>query len=430
MSYIDEQTTADGGVVSAAVARPDLVLSAVNLDEGAPARVVLSLDTPVLVGRSPGIARFAVQDVKLSRDHFRIAWDARSRGYRIEDHGSRNGTFLDGRRVKRAVLCPGATIRAGDSLFVVHRIDDKPAANETHAARSGVPVLITGETGTGKDRVARRLHALSGRGPFVPINCGALPRELLASELFGHVRGAFSGANAARAGLFAAANGGTLFLDELCELPLELQPALLRVLEDGRIRAVGAEHETSVDVRVLAATNGDPERAVSEGRFRSDLYARVAGVVLHLEPLRGLRRRIAEIASAIAGEQGATWRFSADALEALLLWDWPYNVRELKSLIRAQKGLVGPSGRIELEHVRAVRPEIAARLAERRATSEEHSATPVPRSEAAELAELLARHGGNVSAVAQHTGRSRASVYRWLRRLGLTAPARSANRSS
>jgi transcriptional regulator with GAF, ATPase, and Fis domain len=288
--------------------------------------------------------------------------------------------------------------------------------------------------------LAHRLHELSGRGLLIPVNCGALPRDLVASELFGHVRGAFSGACSARAGLFVAAQGGTLFLDELCELPIDVQPALLRVLQDGRVRPVGAEHETAVDVRIIAATNKEPELAVRAGQFRADLYARVSGAVLRLTPLRERRQHVLSIAASIAEEAALAVRFSADALEALLIWDFPYNVRELKSLLLAQRGI--PSAQpVTLDLLRYARPDITAHFERRRAGNVDRAAAP-PASQsetgashdlaaardvrrkgalrdATDLARLeaaLQRHDGHLTKAAQEAMISRQRAQRLLQR--------------
>jgi transcriptional regulator with GAF, ATPase, and Fis domain len=389
----------------------------------------LSRGEPLLVGRKPGPGGFAVMDLKMSRTHFSVRWDPGNEAYRIADEDSRNGTYLNGRPLREATLRPQDVVRAGDSLFVCHTEEAGEVDYPAWAARSDVPLLIVGETGTGKDHLARRLHELSGRGPWVPINCGALPRELIASELFGHVRGAFSGATASRPGLFASAHGGTLFLDEVCELPLELQPALLRALEGGHVRPVGAERETTVEVRVIAATNRDPEAAVRDGRFRADLHARLAGVVLHLEPLRCHRHRLPDTLASIAREAKVTVACSADALEAILLWDFPYNVRELKTLVRA----VASAERISLDDLRALRPELAVQFEQRRAghvaaadaalveiTAGAH-AEPRGKGAARDEADLvrlvaaLRRHDGHLGKAASEASISRQRAQRLLR---------------
>jgi DNA-binding NtrC family response regulator len=199
------------------------------------------------------------------------------------------------------------------------------------------PVLVTGETGTGKELVARALHDASprSRGPYVSVNAGALPATLIASELFGHERGSFTGAASRHRGLFEQAHGGSLFMDEIAELPLDLQASLLRVLETGEVRAVGAERVRRVDVRVIAATNVALDRAVASGKFRHDLYWRLAVLTIEVPPLRARTDDIA----ALAAHFLASFRLDEsrtvgpDALQALVLHRWPGNVRELRSVL-------------------------------------------------------------------------------------------------
>jgi two-component system nitrogen regulation response regulator GlnG len=206
-------------------------------------------------------------------------------------------------------------------------------------APTGTPVLVTGESGTGKELLARALHELGPNpsGPFVAVNCGALPRELAESELFGHERGAFTGAAARRAGWFEEASGGTLVLDEIGELPLDLQPKLLRVLESGRLRRVGGAGEIAVRVRVVAMTLRDLEGEVQRRTFRPDLYYRLAGICVRLPPLRERRGDIPGLAAhflrEIEPEVGAR-ELEAIALTTLSAADWPGNVRELRNVIR------------------------------------------------------------------------------------------------
>jgi DNA-binding NtrC family response regulator len=206
-------------------------------------------------------------------------------------------------------------------------------------APTTTPVLVTGESGTGKELVARALHELGPNpgGPFVAVNCGALPRELAESELFGHERGAFTGAAGRRAGWFEEASGGTLVLDEIGELPLDLQPKLLRVLESGRLRRVGGSGEVAARVRVVAMTLRDLEGEVQRRTFRADLYYRLAGICLRLPPLRERRADVALLAAhflrELEGELGPR-QLEAAALAALTAADWPGNVRELRNVIR------------------------------------------------------------------------------------------------
>jgi two-component system nitrogen regulation response regulator GlnG len=206
-------------------------------------------------------------------------------------------------------------------------------------ARTRLPVLVTGESGTGKELLARALHDLSAvaAGPFVAVNCGALARELAESELFGHERGAFTGAGARKLGWFEEASGGTLVLDEIGELPLDLQPKLLRVLETGRLRRVGGQGEIAVNVRVVALTLRDLRRDASCGRFRLDLYHRLAGCELRLPSLRERPSDIALLAEHFLAEllpELGPRVLEAEAMERLLAHDWPGNVRELRNTLR------------------------------------------------------------------------------------------------
>jgi DNA-binding NtrC family response regulator len=219
-------------------------------------------------------------------------------------------------------------------LEMLEQVADSPAS-----------VLITGESGTGKDLIARALHFSSSRrdAPFIPINCAAIPENLIESELFGFVKGAFTDARQGKTGLFVAARGGTLFLDEIGEMPLPLQPKLLRVIDDKRVRPLGATEETRIDVRIVVATNTDLDRAIDEGRFRSDLYYRIATVTLAVPPLRErpedlplLIKHFLVRASAEAGKP--TLRVEPDAMESLLRYRWPGNVRELQNAI--QRGVI------------------------------------------------------------------------------------------
>ncbi|WP_248362471.1 sigma-54 interaction domain-containing protein [Anaeromyxobacter oryzae] len=231
-------------------------------------------------------------------------------------------------------------------------------------ARTCAPVVLLGETGTGKEVLARALHHGSPRasGPFVPVNCGAIPGELLESELFGHVRGAFSGAVAEKPGLFEAASGGTLLLDEVADLPPLLQVKLLRVLQDGEVRRVGSNRALSVDVRVIAATHKDLERLVELGDFRSDLYYRIKVHALRLPALRDRREDILPLARHfLALEREPPRELARAAQELLVAYRWPGNIRELSNAIRCSAALAeGPV--IEPQHLpeEIVRPPAAA----------------------------------------------------------------------
>ena len=207
--------------------------------------------------------------------------------------------------------------------------------------RSSATVFITGESGTGKEVCAQAIHALSPRrdGPFVPLNCGAIPRDLLESEVFGHLRGSFTGAIADKQGAAAAADGGTLFLDEICEMDIDLQTKLLRFLQTSTIQPVGAAIPRKVDVRIVCATNRDPLAEVEAGRFRSDLFYRLHVVPIHMPPLRERGRDVIDVAkvllAAYAGEEGKRFtRFAPEVEAAFLTYRWPGNIRELQNVLR------------------------------------------------------------------------------------------------
>ena len=252
---------------------------------------------------------FILTDDTVSRRHAEIA--RTPDGIVLRDLGSMNGTFLGQVRIKEVFLGESRTVRVGKTQIEFQLLDeviDIVAVQETRfedivgqsvemremfavlerVARTELTVMVTGETGTGKELVSRAIHQRSPRkdGPFVVFDCGAVARNLIESELFGHERGAFTGAVSSRAGVFEQAHGGTIFLDELGELPLELQPALLRVLEQREVKRVGDRRVRSVDVRVVAATNRELQKLVQEGKFREDLYYRLAVVEIVLPPLR------------------------------------------------------------------------------------------------------------------------------------------------
>jgi transcriptional regulator with PAS, ATPase and Fis domain len=225
------------------------------------------------------------------------------------------------------------------------------------AAPTNANVLITGESGTGKEIVARLIHDLSPRsaGPFVAMNCAALPESLIESELFGHEKGAFTGAIAARQGCFELSNTGTLLLDEIGDMPLALQAKLLRVLEDGRVRRLGAAREIQLDVRLLASTNRDPRQMVAAGKFRQDLFYRLSVITVVLPPLRDRSEDIPALAEAILAELNQkhhTRITSLDqaVLQALGRYAWPGNVRELRNMLERAVVLAG-EGEIRLEHL-------------------------------------------------------------------------------
>jgi len=286
-------------------------------------------------------------------------------------------------------------------------------------APTSVPVLILGETGTGKELVARAVHEESARraGRFVALNCGAIPEHLLEAELFGFRRGAFTGAERARRGLLEEADGGTLFLDEIGEMPVALQVKLLRVLEAGEVRALGATETQAVDVRIVSATHADLAEAIERGRFRQDLFYRLNTVTLYLPPLRRRRVDIPFLAQHFAEEFGAAQArritLSEDFLDALSHYDFPGNVRELRNAVERAIALCGdgaqPSERDLPPEIRRI-PRLLAlgTLRERLFEVERHS-----------ICDALERHAGNRSRVARELGLSRVGLRQKMRRLGI-----------
>lgn len=287
---------------------------------------------------------------------------------------------------------------------------DDPAVADAYrlaesAARLGVPILIHGETGTGKEVLARHVHASSGRGgAFVAVNCGALPAELVEAELFGYVGGAFTGARREGSeGLIAGAHGGTLLLDELAELPLPLQAALLRFLDDRQVRPVGGTRSRAVDVQLLAATHTDLDAAVTAGRFRPDLLYRLNTVAVRLPPLRA-RRDFAAAARQLLGQVDRAASLDETALARLARHPWPGNFRELRAVLTRALLLAGPGRRLgaaEIERVMPAAPVTAA-------SSLQQAAGDTVRRE-------FERCGGSVSRTARVLGISRTTVYRYLR---------------
>jgi DNA-binding NtrC family response regulator len=284
-------------------------------------------------------------------------------------------------------------------------------------SRSVSTVLITGESGTGKELVARAIHETSERkGAFVPVNCAAIPAELMESELFGHTGQAFTGAKQARAGLFESADQGTLFLDEIGEMPLAVQPKLLRVLQEGRARRVGAAREREINVRVIAATNRDLEKEVSEGRFRDDLYWRLNVIHLHIPPLRerpfDIPLLVEHFITKIAEKSGhAPLNVPPEALATLTAYSWPGNARELENVIERACALAAgpdltPDDLPERVRSNGQTGAMIARARERRMTLRE--------LEKEYIVEALRMTGGNKSRAAEILGIDRRTLHRKL----------------
>ncbi len=386
------------------------------------------------VGRDEGVA-MRLDDSQVSREHVELA--PTNGGVLVTDLGSRNGTFIDATRVTTpATVAPvGSCVRCGKSLLCV--VDDvelfkknppcaaPPLVGSARMAEVrklvatvapfSYAVLLLGETGTGKERVAEALHAASDRpGAFVPVNSSAIPHNLVESELFGHAKGAFSGSLQARAGLFRSADRGTLFLDEIADLPLAAQAKLLRALETGEVRGVGEDRTSSIDVRVVSATNGNLDDLVRTGRFRADLLHRISMWRIVLPPLRERLEDVPLLAAHFLPPGSPA--FSVEAMERMVLWRWPGNVRELRSavLTAAARASADGSAQILVDHLP---PDLSA------AGPRPSGARPsLPDQDAmfrARVETALALREGNVAQVARDLGCGRPWLYQELKRLGI-----------
>jgi len=285
---------------------------------------------------------------------------------------------------------------------------------------SPVSVVLHGESGTGKEVVARAIHELSGRaGAFVAVNCGALPDTLVESELYGHKKGAFSGALEDRPGLVRSADRGTLFLDEIGDLPLPAQAAFLRVLQEREVMPVGATRPVPVDFRLVAATHRNLEALADKGDFRPDLLARISGFTVTLPPLRARREDLGLLVGALlrrlAPEKAAQVTLACDAARALCRHAWPLNIRELQQCLSVSAAL-SPRGVIEAEHL-----PIASAAASRPAVAERELDDPEALRKT--LVALLEQHRGNISYVARDLGKARMQIHRWMRRFNLDPDA-------
>jgi DNA-binding NtrC family response regulator len=397
-------------------------------------RVARGTGPQLSVGSAPE-NDLVLDDPLISRRHLVVRWS--DRGYWVRDAGSMNGTFIDGHAIQAALLRHGSELALGGTTLVFELLDEPmrdPPAAEDHwgplfgdsmamrrlfgllprIARSDASILIEGETGTGKSVLARAIHDASPRaaGPFVVVDCGSIPPTLIESVLFGHDRGAFTGAHVARAGAFESARGGTVFLDEIGELPLELQPKLLRALEARQVQRIGEVAPIDIDVRFIAATHRDLREMAHRGAYRSDLYYRLTVLTLTMPSLRERRGDIPGLVSHFYRELTGGAEPPAELLCALARMDWPGNIRELRNAVERSVVLddaapespapeppdaaspveiaqLGAPVRIDTD---AFDPEIAFRDAK---------AEAIARWERWYIRELLRHTGGNLSAAAR-----------------------------
>jgi DNA-binding NtrC family response regulator len=393
-------------------------------------------DGEIILGRAAPADGIVLDDPRVSRTHARLNVSIANRSVTVVNE-SKRGTEVEGVEVGRAAALDGNVLTLGHTLLAIRWerrpiVPDTPIAGlvggapSVRAVRSLIaqlaptPAIVTvqGETGTGKEQVARALHDLSGRtGPFLPINCSAIPESLAESQLFGHIAGAFTGARAANEGFFRAASEGTLFLDEIGELSPAIQAKLLRTLEARTVIPLGAVRELPHNARVIAATHRDLADDVADGRFRRDLYARITDFVIGLPPLRDRREDVLPLLRHAYG--GALPPIELPLARSLLLHTWPFNVRELVRLASHLRIRAQGAQALTLEHAtesleRARRFEIPSDVPA--GIEAEDRGGPPSREE---LEDLLRRHGGVVSDVARAAGRSRKQVYRWLHNYGL-----------
>jgi two-component system, NtrC family, response regulator GlrR len=402
-------------------------------DEGAQA---VSAGEEATIGTEPG-NDLVLSDRTVSRHHLAIR--AGARGFELTDLGSTNGTILGGYRVFSALLEPGALVGLGRTTVKFDASDDQVREDlslresfgraigasaamrrvfsvlERFAPADGT-ILLEGETGTGKEILAEAIHEESPRraGPFVVVDCGAIPPTLIESELFGHARGAFTGAVEHRVGAFESARGGTLFLDEIGELPLASQPALLRALEDRTCKRVGDDRRIHIDVRVVAATHRDLRHEVNRSRFRADLFYRLAVLRVRVPALRERRDDIALLVRHFHAQLAGGDVLPDDLVTALARQDWPGNVRELRSAVQRAVILGDASGWADGGRRKAV-PD----LTDLERTYSDSKEDAIARWERGYVARLLERFSGNLSHAARSVGMSRNYLRKLAVRYGL-----------
>ncbi len=391
-------------------------------------------DLPVLVITAFGSMETAIASIRAGAyDFITKPFDLETLALALERAVVHRNLKDEVKRLREAIArtdaCGNEIIGSSTAMKKVYDLLKRMSENDAS-------VLIMGESGTGKELIARALHRQSSRNnkPFLAVNCAALPLNLLESEFFGHVKGAFTDARSTKQGIFVQANGGTVLLDEIGELPLELQPKLLRALQERSVRPIGGTHELPFDVRLIAATNQDLAEMVTEGAFREDLYYRLNVVPIYLPPLRERHGDIPMLATAFLGRYCKRNKvpmksFTPEAMARLESCRWPGNVRELRNIVE-RVAILCDSDNIELRHLP---PEI-------RDTPAQSSVTQLPRSwddfkrlkqevrdaagqelERRFLIETLQRSGGNVSRAAEDVGMQRTNFHALMRRYGLSS---------
>jgi transcriptional regulator with PAS, ATPase and Fis domain len=404
---------------------------------------VVPFSGTVIVGRreatqsEPGQSFLVLSDRMVSSQHLAIGRAPEEAAYELTDLSSSNGTVVDGEAVESSVrLRDGSLIFAGSHVLVFRMVSTAeiaaiqgelgrplgpvPTVNPAFAqvcrklrvlAESGEEVLLTGETGVGKEVYARSIHKASGRtGRFVAVNCAAIPRELVESELFGYARGAHSQAAMAKPGIIEEADGGTLFLDEIGEMAPALQTKLLRFTQDRLLVPVGGVHSRRIEARIIAATSRTAP-ATESGGLRADLAQRLGAEPIRIPPLRERIEDLGAIAAFLLGERAKP--FELAAFQALCLHTWPGNVRELEKALASAEARARGSESVDFEHL----PAAIASAARSRSAPGRRKARPPPN--AADLEALMRRFRGNMMRVARELDRKPALVYRWAKRFGL-----------
>ncbi len=415
-------------------------IAVLTVREGPDAGIAVRVEVPnFIVGTGP-LADLRLTDPTVSREHVRLTLSPE--GVHVRDDGSRNGTFIGGTRVHDVVLTATTTLTLGATTLTVQldtETTDLPVSPDVQfgdaigvskamrhlfallerAAKSEVTVVLEGESGVGKEVLARAIHATSprARGPFVAVNCGAFAPNLMESELFGHERGAFTGAHASRRGLFEEANSGTLFLDEIGELALDLQPKLLRVLEERVVRPLGSRVVKPVDVRIVAATNRHLADAVENGTFRRDLFYRLAVAIVTIPPLRDRPEDVVPLARAFLQRIDPDGELSPDFEAMLRAYSWPGNARELRNVIDRYAVFGESEGEALFLPQRATMPPDTGESDLSHLPFHEARRIAMDRFERAYFPKVLDRADGVVSRAAQLAGVARPSFYRMLERI-------------